>query len=400
MWKRALMAVLGLAFLGLAGAQAQQAPTLTIWADEVRAPVLQQVATTFTNETGVNVQIELVPFGDIRPKFITSGPTGTPDLIIGPHDWVGELVANGLLEPLALGRLREDFVESALEGFTVGGRLYGLPYATEAIALIYNKDLVPTPPATFDELVSIAKRLTDPEKGQYGFLHNVWGPDPYHSFPYVTAYGGYIFGKDAQGRLNPCDVGLERGAPAYQLLLSLTDQGLVPRATGYGEMASTFEAGKAGMIVTGPWQIKSIRDKGINVGVAKLPLIEGRVPRPFVGAQGFMVNSSGANKPAALTFLFNFIATTGTMVDLFRRDPRPPAFKPALDDSAVRADPTLAVFVASVADGIPMPNIPQMSAVWGAWSDAITQIADKQATPQQALADAVTRIKASLQCPP
>ncbi len=212
-----------------------------------------------------------VGFGDIRGQFTTAAPTGAgPDIIIGAHDWVGELAANGLLAPIDLpAGLRAQFDKVSLDAFTYG-KLYGLPYAREGIALVYNKKLVPVPPKTWGELLQLARKLTDPTLPQYGFA--VQNPDPYHSFPFVSALGGYIFG-EKDGKLNPCDVGLDNaGAVAgVKYFDALIEEGLLPAGLDWGTWTSLFAEGRIAMVITGPWAIGIAKAAGIDVGVAPLP---------------------------------------------------------------------------------------------------------------------------------
>ena len=379
---------------------ASEAGKLLIWTDEQRKPILENLGKQFTKIYGVPVVVQELPFGDIRDKLGVAGPAGEgPDIIIGAHDWLGQLVVNGLIEPLNfMEEIKGKFVKTAIDAFTYGNKIYGLPYATEAVGLIYNKDLVPTPPKTFAELIAIAKKLTHPEKKEYGFITQASQPDPYHSFPFFTAYGGYIFGKNPDGTLNPCDIGLaSKGAikGAY-LLLSLIKKGLVPEGIDYQTMTSLFNAGKIGMILTGPWAIAGAKKSGINVGVAKIPTVEGNVPKPFVGVQGFMVSKFSKNKALAAFFLRDYVATKETMLALYKADPRVPAFKPALE--VVAKDPIVKGFAENIAVGIPMPAIPEMSAVWTAWANAITLFCTQKETPEKALSDAVASIKKTLKC--
>jgi len=53
---------------------------LTIWADERRVEPLEAVAPAFTEATGVDVAVELVPFGEIRDQVTTAGTTGPASL--------------------------------------------------------------------------------------------------------------------------------------------------------------------------------------------------------------------------------------------------------------------------------------------------------------------------------
>jgi len=150
------------------------------------------------------------------------------------------------------------------------------------------------------------------------------------------------------------------------------------------------------MILTGPWAVADARAAGINYGIAKLPAIEGQPMRPFVGVHGFMVSSFSANKLLAMVFLQEFIVTKEAKLALYEADPRNPAFLPALE--VVAADPDVAAWAANEAVGIPMPSIPEMAAVWSAWADALTLIVTQQLSPEDALRDAVARIRGLIGC--
>lgn len=135
-----------------------QAPKLVIWADDTRAPVLRDIAGEFAATTGVEVEVVEIAYDQIRGQFITAAPTGQgPDIIVGAHDWVGELAANGLLEPINFGPKLAEFSAPAVQAFSYGGQNYGVPQGTENIAIIYNKALVPEMPETWDELLECAR---------------------------------------------------------------------------------------------------------------------------------------------------------------------------------------------------------------------------------------------------
>ncbi|WP_324715418.1 maltose/maltodextrin ABC transporter substrate-binding protein MalE [Carboxydochorda subterranea] len=365
---------------------------LVIWASEAQVPALLPMAQQFEKEYGIKVEVTEMGFGDIRSNFSVSAPTGEgPDLIVGAHDWVGEFARNGLVEPIEMSAAQRDaFTPVGLQGFTYGGKLYGVPYAIEAVALIYNKALVPTPPKTFDELLTVARKLTDRNKKRYGFLYP--NNDAYHSFPLLSANGGYIFKFTGQG-FDPKDIGLDNeGAIAgARLIQRLAVEGLVPKGTDYQTMEGLFLQGQVGMIMTGPWEIDNVKKAGIKYGVAKIPTFNGRVARPFVGAQGFMVNKFSPNKILAMEFLQKFIMTKEGQLAIWKVDPRIPALKAAFQEVASNAD--VAAFGASAADGIPMPNIPEMAAVWGALQDKLTLIVNGEQDPASAMKDAARQIR-------
>ncbi|MFW6120107.1 MAG: sugar ABC transporter substrate-binding protein, partial [Petrotogales bacterium] len=163
---------------------------ITIWTSEVQIPVLQKIGSDFEKNYGTEVNIEQVNFGDIKSKFLTAAPAGEgPDVIVGAHDWVGELVENGVIEPIPFLPERGQFYESALNAFSYEGKLYGVPYAIEALAILYNKDLVERVPAKIEELETIDAEVADDEV--VGFIYPA--DDFYFSYPFIAGYGGYVF---------------------------------------------------------------------------------------------------------------------------------------------------------------------------------------------------------------
>src|SRR5690606_12182746 len=185
---------------------AQDAPTLTIWADEITAPTLQSLGEEFADEYGVDLVVQQIPFNDIRGQFVQTAPTGEgPDILVGAHDWLGELVVNGLLTPVDVSDIDDEMNPNAIDAFTYSGEVYGLPYAVDNVAFFRNVDLVPEAPATWDEVREISEQLA--EDGIYGYV--IQHRDPWHSYSVVSAFGGYVFGFEEGEGYNPCDVGLD-----------------------------------------------------------------------------------------------------------------------------------------------------------------------------------------------
>ncbi|ABQ47559.1 extracellular solute-binding protein, family 1 [Thermotoga petrophila RKU-1] len=372
-------------------------PKLTIWCSEKQVDILQKLGEEFKAKYGVEVEVQYVNFQDIKSKFLIAAPEGQgADIIVGAHDWVGELAVNGLIEPIPNFSDLKNFYETALNAFSYGGKLYGIPYAMEAIALIYNKDYVPEPPKTMDELIETAKQIDEEFGGEVrGFITSA--AEFYYIAPFIFGYGGYVFKQTEKG-LDVNDIGLanEGAIKGVKLLKRLVDEGILDPSDNYQIMDSMFREGQAAMIINGPWAIKAYKDAGIDYGVAPIPDLEPGVPaRPFVGVQGFMVNAKSPNKLLAIEFLTSFIAKKETMYRIYLGDPRLPSRKDVLE--LVKDNPDVVGFTLSAANGIPMPNVPQMAAVWAAMNDALNLVVNGKATVEEALKNAVERIKAQIQ---
>jgi maltose-binding protein MalE len=396
--KRVTLALVGLLLIIGLAVTASEAGKLLIWAYDTRTPIMLKVAEDFTAIYGVEVIVQEVDFGGIRSQLATAGPAGEgPDILIGAHDWLGELVLNGLIEPIVLTpAIIADFDPVAIDAFSWGNLLYGVPYATENVALVRNTDLVAEVPATFEELLTVAAALTDLEAGKYGFL--IQEPDPFHTFALHSAGGGYIFGKDADGVLNPCDLGLDNaGSIAGAVLLDqMVKDGIEIAGAGYNEVTGAFNAGDLGMMIGGPWTLPGAKAGGINYAVSAIPTINGQAPGVFVGVQGFMISSFSDNKVLANLFIKDFLISSDVMLGLYIEGDRPPAYLPALAFLAGNED--IQGFAAAAATAVPMPKIAEMGSVWSAWSAALELIVNQTQDPTTAMQDAAAEIRALLGC--
>jgi arabinogalactan oligomer / maltooligosaccharide transport system substrate-binding protein len=348
---------------------------LVIWADDTRAPVIQPFADTFAEENGITVAVQEIAFGDIRDRLVVAAPAGEgPDIIIGAHDWLGQLVSAGVVTPLDISGVADQFSEASVTAFNYEGEIYGLPYAVENIALVRNTDLVPEAPATFEELVETAVALQEAGTVDTPLaLQENGNGDPFHNYPIVTAFGGYVFGRNDDGSYNPDDLGIdsEGGLAAATYFSELSAQGVVNIDVTFDIMIEKFNSGQAPFAITGPWATPDFTD--VNFIVEPIPPVAGGEPQPFIGVQGFMVSAFAENPLFATTFVLDFMSTQEAQLALFEAGGRPPAHIAAFDEVAA-ADPNLAGFGAAGQNGYPMPAIPEMGSVWQAWTDAYASI--------------------------
>jgi maltose-binding protein MalE len=152
-----------------------------------------------------------------------------------------------------------------------------------------------------------------------------------------------------------------------------------------------FLEGSEPFWITGPWNVNTANDSGINWAVAKLPTIGGQPMRPFVGANGFFLSAFSENKVVAQSFLLDFIATTETMQALYEADPRNPAFQPVFE--ALGDNQVAQTFALSAADGNPMPNVPEMGAVWGPLGDNLLLLRNGEISSAEAMAAAAAAVR-------
>lgn len=364
---------------------------LTVWADEQRAPIIQEFGNQFAGEFGICLQVQQMGFGDIRDQLAVAGPAGEgPDLFIGAHDWLGQLVANGLASTIDLGDKADQFFGPAIEAFTYEGQLYGMPYATENIAFFCNPELVETVPSTWDEVMALAEEL-EAESGGEVTAWTIQTRDPYHHFPIFSSYGGYVFGATEEG-YDPSDVGLdtEGSLAAGEFLEQMAAAGHVEPGVDYAVMHALFTEGSVACIGTGPWALDEIRTSGVSYNINPFPAGSEGPGEPFLGVQGFMVSAFSEDPLLAQTMLTEIFATEEFMQALYDADPRPSAF---LAVREATEDPDISAFAEAGAEGRPMPAIPEMSSVWEAWTNALDFIISQQQPAEEALPTAAEQIR-------
>ena len=371
--------------------------TIRIWADDTRAAVLVELADEFLATYNVEVVVEEV--SGIRDQFIIAAPAGEgPDIIVGAHDWIGSLIASGLLAPIDLGEKAADFTELSLEGFTyTDGQLYGMPYATENLGFFYNSELVTEVPTTWQGVMDLGQQLKDEGKIQYAMA--LAGTPTYDALPVQTAFGGYIFGLNEDGSWNPNDIGLgsEGEIAAMTFLRTNIENGLIPDSLDWDTAHTLFETGQTAFLMAGPWALDRIRASGVPYAVTSFPAAEegGEPGAPFMGVQGFMVNAFSENVLLAQAFLTEFVATEEVMQQLYETGLRPSAFVSVLEATN---DPDLAAMGVAGANATLMPYIPEMGSVWGAWGSGVTlALTSSDVTVEQAMTDAVVQIKDLIQ---
>lgn len=376
---------------------------LVIWTDDTHLAAMQAVADTYAQANGISVGVQAVT--DTRAAFITANQAGNgPDVLVGAHDWIGQLVQNGAIDPLQLSPDQVSaYSDTAIRAVTYDSQLYGLPYGVESLALFCNKSVVgDTEFATLDDAIAAGQKALD--AGTVESALNVpvgENGDAYHMEPLFTSAGGYLFGKDADGNYNPDDLGLDSpgGLAAAAKIGELGEKGsnVLRRSISGDNNISLFAEGKAACMISGPWALNDVRaglgDDGYTL--QPIPGFAGMGPaQPFMGAQAFYVASNGKNKAFAQDFIANGVNTVDSMTTLYKMANLPPAMT-AVRDSIAQDNPDFAVIAKAAEGADPMPAIPAMAEVWQPLGVAYADIVAGD-DPAKAMQDAANAIRTAI----
>lgn len=266
-------------------------------------------------------------YKDQRDKFLLQAKTGIPDVIEGLLEDTAVYVSNDIIEPLdsyfSKWADSSQFVESTLEPLRINGKLYGIPYNTNARALIYRKDILEkyglSVPKTWDELIDTARKITEKSNKEiFGFFVCTLVGDPRAAQEFITWYF------QVSDKKNPFDITTVEGkrtvkvvATADQLekvlyLYGKLFEGDFPacdpnqRGTGWPVEDPGYVAGKWAMAPMGPWlwgrrtESDTAKDILENKSIlTRIPYPKDGVPATYLEVKPIMMSKFSKDKNAA-----------------------------------------------------------------------------------------------------
>jgi arabinogalactan oligomer/maltooligosaccharide transport system permease protein len=312
-------------------------------------------------------------------------------MIHGPSDFIGPLSELEVIKPLE-DLFEKTFLDSfILKPFPANtyfqGHLYQIADRVgNHLCLVYNKDLVPQPPRTMDELIHMGQELIK-EMDRNGDTENyalAWNyTEPFFAVPFIGGYGGWIM--DSQG--NPT---LDTPAviKAAQLIYDLANKyRIIPRESDYETANALFIDKRVAMIINGPWSWGTYLNRGISIGVARIPKIDetGLWPTPMVSPMGYLVNvNEKGERLKIITQLIHYLTRSDVELEFSLKFGTIPSRKDALADPEIHKNELLNQSLDQMMVGRPMPVVTELRWIWDAMRPAYQGIFTNQVTPEQA----------------
>ncbi len=205
----------------------------------------------------------------------------------------------------------EDFVPLLLDLASVDGSLYGVPRNIDVRLLHYRTDLIDSPPATWDELIALARKHNAPPD-HYGFLFPGRESGLFGTFFELAEMAG--------ARLFPetlvPDIANDAGRWALGLLRAFYSEGLAPTELPewhYDKVHECFREGRAAMVGDWPGYYSLYRDPSISkvhdrLGLSPYPIGPANKSLAYGGGHTFALTKNGAMKREALDLLLHLTA--------------------------------------------------------------------------------------------
>jgi len=375
------------ALLSLVTSAATAGTKLTIWEHEKDEDqkVLDEVIATFQKQNaGVEIKRSHYKTEDLRTQFQTAAlGGGGADLVLAPNDFAGPFSVMQIIKPTTGFFKPEQFYDSVVAAVTdAQGTTWGLPVSNgNHLMLFVNKALVKKTPATIEELVEEARRISNPEKKQYGFVYNLNEP-----FWFVTFMGA--FGERPLVGAAP-KLDTDGMVSALELAKKLKfDDKVVPPDCDYTCAETLFIEGKAGFIINGDWAVGKYKDQvKDNLEIVALPKLAktGKFMTPMVSGKYVFFNAAlkGNNLKIARKF-GEYLASAEVQQIWLQKTGRLPSMKSVGASKELSQDRYLSASLKATENGIAMPMAVEMRAVWDAIRTPLQKVMAGRMEPKAA----------------
>jgi multiple sugar transport system substrate-binding protein len=405
--KNAMIGALALAGVSLFGLAAKaEDVTLTLWSlDKDIQPAPNLVKQFNDQHNGIKIEYRLIQFDDVVTEAMRAYATGqAPDIIAVDNPEHALFSSRGafldLTDMISKSTVikPDNYFPGPLKSVEWDGKYFGVPKATNTIALYYNKDMFKAkgldpnkPPQTWDELVEDARKLSDPAKNVYGLAFSAKGNEEgtFQFLPWAQMGGGSYEHINADGAVK-----------ALEVWKTIIDEKLASPDTltrGQWDSTGTFNSGNAAMAISGPWELDRMTTEAkFDWGVTLLPVPkEGAERSSAMGDFNWAIFASSKHPAEAFKAIEFFASQDDKMFKNYGQLPARSDITIAPTGQPLK-DEALKVFLEQLKYAKPRGPHPQWPKISKAIQDAIQAALTGQMSPKDALDQAADKIKSVL----
>jgi multiple sugar transport system substrate-binding protein len=384
-------------------------PPVTFWNGLTGADgkVMDELIGQFTKVTGIVIEQQRIEWPNLYAKLQVSVPAGEgPDFCLVHPAEIPHFAVDGILEPiddraLASKNFRgEDYLPATWIAGVYQGKRYGVPldvpqhvfYMNARLmkdAGFANPDGTPKVPASRDELIQMAARLT---KGDvFGFAigtvnigRYTWG---YHNLLWQN--GANVFTPD----LKKCALAEPAALEVADFFGSIfAKHKIAPPANASARDA--FIAGKLAMWIAGSWNFTGLRDAKVDFAVAHVPKLF-KQPTVWIQSHNLTFPKPKTLDPVKRDAAWTYIRwLTDNVAEWTLRAGQVSASRKSHTDPRITADPVLRTLLAQAPDWQGGQPTPKWVAAENLTRPVIENLYIGQKTAQAAMEDLTRQINA------
>ncbi|MED4039552.1 sugar ABC transporter substrate-binding protein [Niallia taxi] len=343
---------------------------LTVWGmgDEVKQ--LPKMTEEFTKETGIEVNIQSIPWASAHDKLLTAVASKKgPDVLQMGTTWMPEFQAAGALADMGdyidkYPNLKPDnFFEGSVETTQFDSKYYGIPWAAETRVLFYRTDILEAvgykeAPKTWEELRDAAKKLSERGENMYGL--NVDAKEQTLGFMFARQNGSALV-SEGKPLFNE-----KAFTEAVSYLNDFIEKGYAPKQDLGMDVSQTFSGDAiVPMFISGPWMVKAVNDtvQGIEGKWATAVLPSGSDNNlSSLGGSNLTIFEHSKKKDEAAQFI-DFMMKKENQLKWLELTNAMPTVKSAWEDDSLANDPLYKVFGQQMESSRSMPLLPEFEEI-------------------------------------
>lgn len=359
----------------------------------------------FESDSGIKVNPVIVDWNDLSTKFTVAaaGGSSTYDVVDVDPSSGGSFMKAGYLEPLDsyLAPVKSDLVNPNI--FSYNGKIYGMPWFTDALFFFYNKDMLDkagfsAPPKTWDELRTQALAIQQKGLSKYPFSFQ-WKQIEGEFDLYLT----FLFsngGKLLDDGLSKPLFNSPEGVAALQFMRDLHAKDKLVNPGSFNmrplEVMTEMAQGRAAYAIIWGEVAGSLNDASKSqvagkIGSAVIPVAKAGNPSWTVdGSECLAIPAKSANKEAAWKFIQYFTSKEQSKA-IFKEMSALPVWKSVFDDPDLAKNPWTKIFLDQLKNDYSRPG----QSWYGEFSQTMQvetiNALNGSKSPQQALDDAAKK---------
>lgn len=373
---------------------------------------LQKLAREWGEENGVDVQVDVVGYGDlgtrVRSDFI--GKTANFDLFTMDIVWTGEFADAGytvdltpLIERDADELDTDDIYDVAWSQGKWEDQQIAYPFAGYVNLLNYRTDVLEQaglqPPTTLEELESTALAIGNSGPVAGWVANGQQGPASAQDWmAYSFQSGGEILDGDGEPVINS-DVNVASLEMYKELFAGAAPSGATE--FDWGQRETSFTQGQAAMVETWSVSRAAYEDPSLStvageVGTVQPPMASGLDQKSAFGGWGLAINADSQQQDAAWQFI-KWVTSADTQKRMVEDGAGIYIRKSTVEDPVlVEKYPFLPVVAEALAngDGDARPRVPQYAEIENAIGIAVSKVLTQGVSPQAALDEAQSTVEA------
>lgn len=291
-----------------------QSPELEFWTMQLQpkfTDYFNQLIAKFEAENpGVKVRWVDVPWEAMENKILSSVSAKTaPDVVNLNPGFASQLASRNAwleLDSQVPEAVRQQYLPNIWKDSSLNNKSFGIPWYLTSRVTIYNKELlqkagVSEPPATYAELMQVAKQVKD-KTGKHAFFITVVPEDSGEILESMVQMGVKLVDAEGKAAFNTPE-----GKAAFQYWVDFYKQGLMPKEAltqGHRRAIELYQAGETALLATGAEFMDAIAKNAPSIAQvsAAAPQITGETGKKNVAVMNLVIPRDTDKPDAALKF--------------------------------------------------------------------------------------------------